>query len=1131
MNSRALMLALSCACLLRQPAVAADGVADSTQPGRSAETAAPVPQPKLGIFINADDIARARRRVAQDPWARAYQSHILSVANAWVARSDDAIRQMLPKPGALFAYGAAGCPHCGKAWQNFACNAASLDRPFHLYCPHCNTDINMNAGPYADSGEGVVINGKRYWFRATWNSFVTNAMWASDTTGEDAAIPNLAFAYALTGDARYAHKAIVMMDALATISPTTSGPIDLESTPGLNTGRLHQQTTIFYRAQMHLTAALDLVANLPELQTASPTNQSLSIWENIHQGLYEDYLFKLPAGNVSGGALPSFHNHVADNVRSLLLTGVMFGNADYVRWGAQDLQAFLEGTIDRDGLYYETALLYIAFTRSVFIDSAEVLARYRPELYPAAAQMPALKDLPWQGNFFNHPRLARLTLDIPSRVSMLGREPSYGDSPSDDTVWQKPGRPVGITEYLECQRFASYATQPEYRQKALAEVTDMYPSIAPMNAGGYWRLFRATDVKADPAEISRPIATRDASDFLGQSGLVMLRGGQNADRRGLMMRVGPSLNHSHDEMMAPQLYAHGRELTYNPGYRYWGNHAHLGWAQKAIAQNTVVINQDEATAGNNGRVAPGGTINRFGQMPGVSWVEGDQNNIFEPSESVHDFRRTLLMVDLSPTSGYWVDLFDVDGGCVQDYSFHTRPLRPQGSMTTTGVKPEAIPGVWTLAGLDPAHRNASFNQPGQSWGERATSSGMLNKLPGLNDIPDTKYWFPTPGTGYGYIYNVKGADTTSPWSADWKWQEKDASFGLRMTMLPESRQQVLTATAPNVMANVTLPFVIVRHGSPENKTPLRHQRYTAVFEAYSQAPAIDAVTPLNQGDRIVGLRIRSGDREDLLLDARRGAIQVDGAPPLASGMALIRYRGGKLDGITMTGAPAIEVGGVRLNVESGRIQSRIVATDDAHDTFKVSPPLPASAAGSTIVVNNSAYTHGSAYRVAAAGSDGLVVPLNTSLVLARAKVQSVTGETFVSSYPIPYGFLWTMKENVNQTRFMHGKRIVSGTDTGHVARQVTMTQLQVAGMATKAGESFAVYDVQAGDTVWMDSTVALNRDASGEWNLQSNVGVTVGAAQIERLYQGAWQSGSGTELRISDRELAGEVIHLKFTGK
>ncbi|HEV2293482.1 MAG TPA: hypothetical protein VGR35_06470 [Tepidisphaeraceae bacterium] len=53
---------------------------------------------------------------------------------------------------------------------------ADLDRPLVLVCPHCQTkfDLNDPEAPYHDTGDGVVVNGRRFWLRGTWNAFVVD---------------------------------------------------------------------------------------------------------------------------------------------------------------------------------------------------------------------------------------------------------------------------------------------------------------------------------------------------------------------------------------------------------------------------------------------------------------------------------------------------------------------------------------------------------------------------------------------------------------------------------------------------------------------------------------------------------------------------------------------------------------------------------------------------------------------------------------------------------------------------------------------------------------------------------------------------------------------------------------------
>src|SRR5688500_5494015 len=253
----------------------------------------PPPKPRLGLFVEQSDIARARQRTATLPWAKEYRERTMKVADAWVARSDEWIRDMLPKPGAKFSYGSAGCPNCGKEWGRFGSLVASLDRPLVLICPHCKTEFDLNhpKEPYNDTGDGVVVNGRRFWLRGVWNAFVVDQMWSA-FHAENAAIVNLADAYALSGDERYAKKAIVIMDALATLAPQTTGPADFATNPKGDEGRLQHLTSMMFRAQVHFARALDLVGRHDDLLKPSPTNASRgSAWENIRHGIFEEYLF------------------------------------------------------------------------------------------------------------------------------------------------------------------------------------------------------------------------------------------------------------------------------------------------------------------------------------------------------------------------------------------------------------------------------------------------------------------------------------------------------------------------------------------------------------------------------------------------------------------------------------------------------------------------------------------------------------------------------------------------------------------------------------------------------------------------------------------------------------------------
>jgi hypothetical protein len=1088
---------------------------------------AAIPEPRLGLFATREDIARARLRTQTEPWAKAYRARVLEIADAWAARSDAWIRKIMPPPGARFAYGTAGCPHCGKSWGNFGKTVADLDRPLRLECPHCRTvfDLENPSGPYADTGEGITVNGQRFWPRGVWNGFVVNQMWSAFEP-ENAAIKNLADAYSLTGDARYAHKAVVIMDALATLSPHTNGPRDFVPDPNTDQGRLQHLTSIFFRADVPFARALDQLGSFPALFTPSPTNPGKSVWENIRYGIFEEYLFK-PI-DTRNGNLTTLHNHEADSVRALLLVGLLYGNADYLRWGAGGLEAFLDNVIDRDGLYYETSLSYTEFTRSVYVDMAEMLARYDPARYPAEARMPRRADLPYRGVLFDHASFARLVLDTPERVSLLGRQPTFGNNHVDTTLWTDPGRPFSRPEFDQALRILMYSGSPQRRTQAGNKAFAMLPyaGIKP-GAAAWWNLFRAPDAAAirsvAVAEAPPAIPEPQTSDLFGQTGLVVLRGGRDGNRRGAVLRAGMNMPHAHDDQLGLLLFGEGRALSGDIGYGIFGNHVHVGWATRAIAHNTVVVNQDETSNDKLFRLGPGGTVRAFHEAPGVRLVEASLTPMFPKSDGVRDYRRTVLQIDLSDTAGYWLDLFDVEGGRVHDYAVHMRPLGAGGSFSFTDVAPQSVVGAWTLAGLDPQFTGAAFDQPGRSWGERLTVGGRVAPVPGFPDeVPEKGTWYAPPGNGYGFLHHVRRQETASPWAATWRWKDGGGPYGLRLSVLPEAPQQVISALGPTLSGTDRMQFVVARHGTPGTGRGSIRSRYTAVMESFgADGPQVTAAEAIRQKNRTVGVRVRAAaqDREDLILDARRGAVTVSGVPALGNGIGIVRRRAGQVESLLLTGGKALSAEGIGLRFATGVWTAAIAATDDEAGTFRISKPLPISAVGALLTVNSPAYFHGSAYRIGALTPSGDVTPLNSGLTLGRSRVAEAQAGGFLASAPLVYGF-----EYGTDTRFLTGKRIVSGGQTGHVKSMTDFKAVQTTGLVPKPGEPFAVYDVQIGDEVRMDAAASLTRESDGAWALRSNLPVTVTFPwRVERIGSSVGRfSEQGAAIRVSAEDLAAD---------
>ncbi|MBE3577628.1 MAG: alginate lyase family protein [Limnochordales bacterium] len=807
-------------------ASAVQEVGEVVQAGAKLEGASHVATviPKVGLYITAEEIARARARIASDPWARELAKEVIARADQWVRRSDEWLLSLIPPRGSIFAYGISGCPVDGTPWPSFGGGGvASLDAPGVLYCPsgHLISFDDPNS-PYYDDGRGVLINGVRYYLRGVWNAHVTNELagWGNDR----GAVHDLTHAYVLTGNPEYARKAILILDALATLSATTIGPRDFQRSETSDEGRLHWLTSIVHRSKMHLLRDYDLLYNTPWMHQVSRTNPDnygrqkagdFTVRENIEHNLLEDYLFT--EFDLRNGNLTSLHNHEADAVRALLGVGIVLGQPDYIRWGMEAVGVFLDNTIDRDGMYYETSLSYTHFTKGVFLDMAEVAyhydpARYRADLpagdtaargpvYPPHFRVtdpsayPDRAQFPYNGNFFAHPKLQRLAVGWRQRVDAAGHLPAFGNAAPDwGQVYVSPGLPTD--ERLAAEKFLAYAPTEEERGRFAAmllsaagwnyrddigkpvtqETVERLNELLRRSRRDLWTLFHGVELDTQLVEAVLKAAAevaasgemeKGSSAFFGGTQLAILRGGTPLNQEAAVVRGGTSLPHAHDDVLGLNLYAFGMELTADIGYGTFGSAVHLGWGVRKAAHNLVVVNEDRNRNNNMFQIGPGSRVITFASLTPyapASLVEMDAAANFQPVDGVQEYRRAVLQVDVrsaraadepfTPVGAYWVDLFRLQGGSTYDYIFHTRASQ-LSLLDGTGerLKVAALPGVWTLAGL--SQPEASWDAPGRSFGERIATGERITDLGIASEGVQPRNWTAPPKNGYGFIYDLK----------------------------------------------------------------------------------------------------------------------------------------------------------------------------------------------------------------------------------------------------------------------------------------------------------------------------------------------------------------------------------------
>lgn len=848
-------------------------------------TSAPL-KPLRDLYGTADEAADIRAAVAQEPWRAQIVDEITSAADVWLARDEQWMKDMMPTSGSLFAYGQAGCPKCGGRFSNFGYDTCSFDLPGKVTCPTCHTVFPDEdpASPYHDTGRGVMIKGKRHFLIAVWNSFVVNSMWSA-SGADNAGMSQLALAYAMTGKEAYAKKAILMMDALATLSPTTLGPRDFDYNDNQqeDKGRLYFLTSTVYRAMVPLARNIDLVGRHPMMLQESPTNPGRTIWENVREGIFDDYLFK--HGDVREAKLRTLHNHEADSVRAMITAGVLYGNADYIRWGQQCLDALLENTVDRDGMYYETSMGYTMFTRSVFVEMADMLTNYSPDKYKDFKG-----DFPPARNFFDHLKLQKLMVDN-FDVDIMGRRVSFGNSHGDDLVIEKSPESFNTWQWAWLARVGKNASNPalhEYVDKMLAAGVSMDEKDP---AGPRWWLFNE----------SRPIPKKsgDTGDynmfgngrFFSTKALAGFQFGDWPNKKAILVRGGSNLPHAHDDNLGLNLYDLGRDLSAEIGYGVFDTPLHKGWGTRTISHCLVTVDGDRASSMNAYfKKTPGATWRSFFNGDTVKYFDADGSQQFVgTSVTVEQYRRRMVAVVVDPVSTYYVDLFDVKGGTSRDYSFHgpdNSDMLATQALTMEGIDLKPVEGAWTLAGLDPEFRDASWNAPGKSWGERVASAEAIAPT---NPPDDSKgYGWQPPGYGYGFLYNLRGAKTDKPWAATWKLKGDDDAH-LRAGFFPSTKMAAYAANAPDRLNSKVFNYIISRDEGDDTS------RFLVVLEPYRKQRAIEKIEVLrNDETGPVALKVHLRDgRTDLLLmgaDAEEKVQLATGKNPVsaAAEMALVR---------------------------------------------------------------------------------------------------------------------------------------------------------------------------------------------------------------------------------------------------
>ncbi len=1036
-----------------------------------AVAAAPSPRPPLPavhprLYFAPDDVARARANVARFAWAKDYFAALEAEAGAWARKSDTELRAAVPPPGSTFAYGFSGCPECGANWPFWgAGGVASMDRPGTAACPACKRAYPDRDHPDEGRGWKNPRDGKTYYFVGVYNAYA-----AAQVTVR--ALDALSVAYAITRDRAYSHAAAVLFDALADVYPTAhEGSVDYPDAH--NTGRLERPQYQVGRVIPMLSRYLDFLYDSPEFAAPAPgARTGIPVRQRVETSIIRDggaYCYEMAAINAAGYQPGKTNygltNGQADFVRGALAAGIMLGETSWIETavsGPFRLGNFLDNCLDGDGQYYETSIGYGDHALSVYADMAEILFHLRTPERPSGIDL------------YRHPKLQKALFEAAVDVDCMGHFPRFGDWAPDLSVTAGGASRYSALAHLRTEILWTRANGDAERARWAAardfvcggdvEARRSARDAADLQA---WLLFHA-----EPLPKVRPAAFAAApKPVLGGRGAAALRTGEGPAGTAAFIRYGLSANHGHLDDLNVNLFALGRELTYDLGYDLASSHVQTGWARLTASHNLVVVDEKNQMTAAGG----GGRALLSVDSPPVRAFEASSEASYA-SEGVKTYRRTVALVDLAPGRSYVVDLFRVEGGRRHDQSWHF------------GGALESVDG----ADLGPVQEKGSLAGPEFEWG---TKLGAGGDLAGCADRGP--YWNAPPGNGYGFLNLIRkwgrtaiadsrqskvGADLCllrpdpncmAVWALDSR-----SGARVRARFLLEPASEVVTAQAPGILPELPrADYLLLRRAGEDLKSA-----FATVIEpcADGSAEVLSASRLENDGGPdacAVGVAIRTKAGTDYVLSAM-AAVPVtfrapDGDIRFRGRFGFLRVTGGIVRQAVLAGGMEMTIGNQRLTAASDGFRAVIESVDDKRNSVRLRGGVPRDLDGAVVFIDRPGYSHNSPYRVVRADSDGTLT-LGSDFVIARGFVGDARPDrpdAIANIVPFPKATtVARLPCGYFRGKLVRNERTGAVTTVLDVDADQRTVRVRDPGLFSRR-DSFVILDVREGDEISVPSVV------------------------------------------------------------
>lgn len=732
------------------------------------------------LFHTVEEI-RARREEyhAGDARLRKYVASRRAFAEPVMGMDDTQLRALLPPVGQPVVYGLGMRvdPH------GTILKWAGIENP---HCVLGKGDVVYPNEEYSDDGGGWVgKDGTKCYFRARAAGYLYDWL--------EKMLFALADCHAVTGENIYAHKAAVLLDALAPrYAADKRGPLDYptSSRDMDRGGRLNKPYYQVARGLMRYTWCFESIMPSGEMGKPSFTAPGKTIFDNVARNiLFNGGIYCL--GYALDGV--QLHNGHADYLRGTASVGLLLGIPEMVEPlldKAIGLQTMFDVSIDRDSFYVESSHGYSNHTLTLYMDLAD--------FQEAAVR----QNIPNATSIYDTPAFFNLLFRYFDRAEVGGRLPAIGDggpdrgvAPSGNPRARGPGVPQvdsALLNQLNCAWYLwSRVKTPEHKRLCAEFLHAAYGDSPDVP------FIHDILLHISPKEMASLLGTPvppgyfdSHSALYGGKGYAILRGGrlgENGHTHGIQLLCGALHNHSHFECLSWLFYNLGAEWSFDPGY--YNTHYRFGWTSVSVSHNQVTFNAKNAVPSGTGEVlawqAEGSAQYVYVRNPEGYRDEGAVRN-----------ERFIAQADAPDgTLDYWLDVSFAKGGEFRDDSFHCVMRRAESELAFTPMPQFSLGG------------------------DRFKGQHFLPdyRLSGEKDKPF--YWFPE---GDGYTFLLEPDKATPAGEETLRFRFTNAAFpniaALKQAITVDfpgaPNREYYRAMPMAVFDSVSVPYIIRRDHGP-----------------------------------------------------------------------------------------------------------------------------------------------------------------------------------------------------------------------------------------------------------------------------------------------------------------------------